>query len=31
VFDFEIDAADMKSLDALDEGLRTSWDPTNAP
>jgi len=31
VFDFEIDAADMKSLDALDESLRTSWDPTNAP
>jgi diketogulonate reductase-like aldo/keto reductase len=31
VFDFEIDAADMKSLDGLDEGLRTSWDPTNVP
>lgn len=31
VFDFEIDAADMKSLDNLDEGLRTSWDPTNVP
>jgi diketogulonate reductase-like aldo/keto reductase len=31
VFDFEIEAADMKSLDALDEGLRTAWDPTNVP
>jgi diketogulonate reductase-like aldo/keto reductase len=31
VFDFKIDAADMETLDGLDEGLRTSWDPTNAP
>jgi diketogulonate reductase-like aldo/keto reductase len=31
VFDFEIAEADMKALDALDEGLRTSWDPTGVP
>ena len=31
VFDFEIPAAQMKTLDALDEGLHTCWDPTNAP
>jgi methylglyoxal/glyoxal reductase len=31
VFDFEISAEDMGALDALDEGLRTSWDPTSAP
>ncbi|MBK7630660.1 MAG: aldo/keto reductase [Ignavibacteriales bacterium] len=28
VFDFELDAADMKILDNLDEGFRVSWDPT---
>lgn len=31
VFGFELDAADMAALDALDEGYRTSWDPTDAP
>jgi diketogulonate reductase-like aldo/keto reductase len=31
VFDFDISAEDMGALDALDEGLRTSWDPTSAP
>ena len=29
VFDFELDAADMKILNNLDEGFRVSWDPTN--
>lgn len=29
VFDFEIDAEDMRFLDSLDENYRTSWDPTN--
>lgn len=29
VFDFELSARDMASLDGLDEGLRTSWDPTH--
>jgi diketogulonate reductase-like aldo/keto reductase len=28
LYDFELDAADMKKLDALDEGYRTSWDPS---
>jgi diketogulonate reductase-like aldo/keto reductase len=28
VFDFELDAADMKTLNNLDEGFRVSWDPT---
>ena len=28
LFDFTLDADDMRSLDALDEGLRTSWDPS---
>jgi diketogulonate reductase-like aldo/keto reductase len=28
LYDFELDASDMKQLDALDEGYRTSWDPT---
>jgi diketogulonate reductase-like aldo/keto reductase len=28
LYDFELDAGDMKKLDALDEGYRTSWDPT---
>ncbi len=31
VFGFALDAADMGALDALDEGYRTSWDPTAAP
>jgi len=30
VFDFEISPEDMARLDAFDETLRTSWDPTNA-
>jgi diketogulonate reductase-like aldo/keto reductase len=25
------EADDMAALDALDEGLRTSWDPTGVP
>ncbi len=28
VFDFALDAEEMRQLDALDEGLRTCWDPT---
>lgn len=28
VFDFELDDGEMAELNALDEGLRTSWDPT---
>lgn len=31
VFDFEISPQDMALLDGLDENLRTSWDPTDAP
>jgi methylglyoxal/glyoxal reductase len=31
VFDFEISDEDMKSLDSLNEDLRTNWDPTNVP
>jgi diketogulonate reductase-like aldo/keto reductase len=31
VFDYELDASDMAALDGLDEGLRTSWDPTDVP
>lgn len=31
VFDFTIDVQDMQALDSLNEGLHTSWDPTNAP
>jgi diketogulonate reductase-like aldo/keto reductase len=31
VFDFELGAGDMAALDGLDEGLRTSWDPTDVP
>lgn len=27
IFDFELDADDMKRLDALDEHLVTDWDP----
>lgn len=28
LYDFELDAAEMAALDALDEGYRTTWDPT---
>ena len=28
VFDFQISDEDMAALDSLDQGLRTSWDPT---
>ncbi len=28
LYDFELDADDMARLDALDEGYRTTWDPT---
>ena len=28
LYDFELDAPDMHVLDGLDEGYRTSWDPT---
>lgn len=31
VFSFELSPEDMQALDALDEGLRTSWDPTDVP
>ncbi|HTN53491.1 MAG TPA: aldo/keto reductase, partial [Anaeromyxobacter sp.] len=31
VFGFALDAQDLAALDALDEGYRTSWDPTSAP
>jgi diketogulonate reductase-like aldo/keto reductase len=31
VFDFELSAEDMAELDAMNEDLHTSWDPTNAP
>ncbi len=31
LFGFELDAEDAAALDALDEGYRTSWDPTNVP
>jgi diketogulonate reductase-like aldo/keto reductase len=31
VFGFSLDAEDLAALDALDEGYRTSWDPTDAP
>jgi len=31
VFDFALDADDMRRLDALDEGFRTCWDPTDEP
>jgi diketogulonate reductase-like aldo/keto reductase len=27
IFDFELDPTDMKALDGLDEGFRTTWDP----
>ena len=31
VFDFTIKKKDMGRLDALNENLHTSWDPTDAP
>ncbi|MFQ5883770.1 MAG: aldo/keto reductase [Thermoplasmata archaeon] len=31
VFDFEISQVDMEALDSLNEGLRTSWDPSTVP
>jgi diketogulonate reductase-like aldo/keto reductase len=31
IFDFELDAADMKLLDGLDSNLRTCWDPSGTP
>jgi methylglyoxal/glyoxal reductase len=31
IFDFEISAVDMKTLDSLNEGLRLNWDPTSVP
>jgi diketogulonate reductase-like aldo/keto reductase len=31
VFGFEIPREDMRDLDALNEDLHTSWDPTDAP
>ncbi len=31
VFGFALDPDDLAALDALDEGYRTSWDPTDAP
>jgi len=30
-FGFALDAGDMAALDGLDEGYRTSWDPTEVP
>ncbi len=31
VYGFALDAEDLARLDALDEGYRTSWDPTDVP
>jgi diketogulonate reductase-like aldo/keto reductase len=31
LFGFALDAADMATLDGLDEDLHTDWDPTDAP
>ncbi len=31
VFDFALAPEEVEALDALDEGLRTSWDPTHEP
>ena len=31
VFSFALDDEQMRTLDALHEDLRTSWDPTDAP
>ena len=31
LFDFALDAAQMRKLDGLEEGLATGWDPEGAP
>lgn len=31
VFDFALDADDLRALDALEEGLRVAWDPHGVP
>jgi diketogulonate reductase-like aldo/keto reductase len=31
LYGFELDAEDLAALDGLDEGYRTSWDPTGVP
>jgi diketogulonate reductase-like aldo/keto reductase len=31
LYGFALEAEDMDALDGLDEGFRTSWDPTDAP
>ncbi len=31
IFDFELSSADRLALGALDEGFRSSWDPTDVP
>lgn len=31
VYNFELDATDMKQLDSLDQNLVTAWDPTVDP
>lgn len=31
IFDFKLDAEDMKKLKALDQNHRTNWNPTNVP
>jgi diketogulonate reductase-like aldo/keto reductase len=31
LFDFELSTEEMSSLDALEEGLVTGWDPRSAP
>jgi diketogulonate reductase-like aldo/keto reductase len=31
IFGFGLDPSHMRALDALDEGLRTAWDPTDVP
>jgi diketogulonate reductase-like aldo/keto reductase len=31
VFDFQIDASDMKKIDSIDEERRVSWDPSTIP
>jgi diketogulonate reductase-like aldo/keto reductase len=31
IFDFELASAEVSALDSLDEGFRSSWDPTAVP
>ena len=31
VYRFELDGEDLAAMKPLDEGYRTSWDPTDAP